>query len=208
MTATTFVAIRHGRTAYNHQGLVQGQLDIPLDEKGMHQATMLRPRLAEYERCPVYTSDLIRATRTAQLALPDREPVLLSALRERDFASWQGNPYPSKEQRPSGRDIDFRPGGGESYREFLQRGIGAFRTLCQQHPGETVLVFSHGGLIRAVFSWALGLHINQMGRFHLDNVSLSLLKMDPHEGPFVVSLNDTSHLAWRNEQELAGQEEK
>ena len=210
MSHTTFVAIRHGSTHYNRQGWVQGQLDIPLDEEGVGQALALRPHLEAYAHCPAYSSDLERAQRTATLALSHGEITLLTELRERDFGTWQGGPYPPTERNhPDAltRDIHHRPGGGESYHQLWLRGIHVFQHLAQRHPDETVLIFSHGGLLRSVISWALGLSEEGIGRFAVDNTGISIICLD-RGIPRVQLLNDTGHLRKRGRKDLPGRGEK
>ena len=66
MTAGRLLLVRHGRTAYNSQARLQGQVDIPLDDVGRWQArTAAALLLARHEPTVVVTSDLSRAHETA-----------------------------------------------------------------------------------------------------------------------------------------------
>src|SRR5690606_23992047 len=83
---------RHGQTAWNVTGRVQGQTDVDLDETGVAQAAATAPRVAEYRPDLIVSSDLRRAARTAA-ALADVTglPVEYDArLRERYYGEWQG----------------------------------------------------------------------------------------------------------------------
>ena len=71
MAATRFIVVRHGETAWNAQGRIQGHLDSPLNEEGMAQALLLAERLAPEPFDHFYSSDLGRALQTAQ-PLADR----------------------------------------------------------------------------------------------------------------------------------------
>ena len=67
MQVTRILAIRHGETAWNVGGRLQGHLDIPLNDTGRLQAERLARSLAEREPVDaIYTSDLSRALATAQ----------------------------------------------------------------------------------------------------------------------------------------------
>ncbi len=84
--------LRHGRTADNHGGRIQGQLDTPLDEVGRRQAAATAPLLTAAAPGVLLSSDLARARDTA-LVLGERAglvPVLDPRLRELHLGTWQG----------------------------------------------------------------------------------------------------------------------
>ena len=60
------VLLRHGRTAHNADGRIQGQLDVPLDELGLAQAQALGTVFAAAPPAVVVSSDLARARETAR----------------------------------------------------------------------------------------------------------------------------------------------
>ena len=66
MESTQILAIRHGETAWNREGRLQGHLDLPLNAMGMRQAERLGAALAEHAIDAVYASDLARAAVTAR----------------------------------------------------------------------------------------------------------------------------------------------
>ena len=70
MDATLILALRHGETAWNREGRLQGHLDLPLNERGRAQARLLGAALADQPLHAVYASDLDRAFTTAQAAQP------------------------------------------------------------------------------------------------------------------------------------------
>src|SRR3954470_25067795 len=86
------VLLRHGRTAHNATGRIQGQLDVPLDSVGLAQAAAVAEALAEASPYAVVSSDLSRARETA-LAVSERAGAPLSLderLREISLGAWQG----------------------------------------------------------------------------------------------------------------------
>ena len=112
--------IRHGETASNADRIVQTP-DIPLNERGREQARRLAQRLAEAPIALICSSDLVRASMTAQaLARATGAPLEYDAgLQERNYGDLRGRSY-----REIGTDIfadDFAPPGGETWPEFDAR---------------------------------------------------------------------------------------
>ena len=86
MSATRLCLVRHGETAWNAEGRVQGQLDVPLSEVGRAQARAVAAALALERFDAIYSSDLVRVRETAapaaeRLGMP---VALEAALPERD----------------------------------------------------------------------------------------------------------------------------
>src|SRR5256885_3158142 len=63
---TRVLAIRHGETAWNVDGRIQGQLDVPLNDTGRWQVHRLALAVADEGISAIYSSDLLRALETAQ----------------------------------------------------------------------------------------------------------------------------------------------
>lgn len=88
----TFYIVRHGETEWNAQGLMQGHLDSPLTSTGEEQARELAQTLLAIHFDHVFSSDLLRARRTAELLVIDRKFALNTTqlLRERTFGKYEG----------------------------------------------------------------------------------------------------------------------
>ena len=86
------VLLRHGRTAWNHAGRVQGQLDAELDDSGREQAARAAEVLALLQPTLLWSSDLVRARDTAAYlaARTGLEPTYDARLREFDLGERQG----------------------------------------------------------------------------------------------------------------------
>lgn len=169
MTAARVVCWRHGRTAHNHGGIWQGQLDIPLDEVGREQAAEAAETLAGSLRAEgpltIVSSDLVRASATADAlaALTDCAVRLDKRLREIDAGSWQGLTRPEIVEAGMGDDLaawvrgdDVRIGGGERRSEVSRRGAEAIREHAESLEGGTLIVVAHGGLLRGSVLEMLG----------------------------------------------------
>ena len=100
MEATRILALRHGETAWNADGRIQGGLDIELNARGRWQAARLAQALtdnaaAEQPIAAIYSSDLKRAWATAEpLAAACQLPLIAEpALRERAFGVFEGRTF-------------------------------------------------------------------------------------------------------------------
>ncbi len=153
---TELLLVRHGETAWNAERRWQGHADPPLNERGRAQAEELAERLACERVDAVYTSDLRRARETADVlaARLGLEPVEDSGLREVDVGEWSGLTYDEIAERWPGAE---RWQVGEAPEAMAERVVAAARRIAAAHPGERVLVVSHGGPIRALFAAAAGL---------------------------------------------------
>src|SRR5690625_4543857 len=98
MEKATLLLVRHGQTAWNASGRVQGASDTPLDAVGREQARRVARRLASEPIAAVYASDLSRAAETARIiwehvnaAGPTSVRLrLCSELRELGYGEWEG----------------------------------------------------------------------------------------------------------------------
>ena len=89
MLSARLILVRHGQSTHNAQARLQGQADPPLSDAGRTEAELLRPALARFDEDRVLTSDLQRASQTAELlGYPGarRDP----RLREIDVGEWEG----------------------------------------------------------------------------------------------------------------------
>lgn len=146
--------VRHGETADNAARLVQGQRGGRLSALGRQQALMVGERLREAAIVAIYASDLARARESAEivaaaLGLP---PVVTDArLREQGFGVYEGGPVRQLLRgmvRAGGDFTSFDPEGGEPAQAFRARLASFFADLAVWHPGETVLLLTHHGVIR------------------------------------------------------------
>lgn len=162
MPATRILLARHGETDWNRIGRWQGHADPPLNDTGRRQAAELAEQLVGDGVAAVYASDLQRASETARV-VGDRLGLAVvedAALREIDVGSWSGHTRAEvQELYPEGfaRWLDGEIGhDGETREELTDRVVGAVERIADAHPGETVVVVTHGGAIRALRRHAAG----------------------------------------------------
>jgi probable phosphoglycerate mutase len=161
---TTLLLARHGESDWNAQKRWQGHADRPLTRRGRDQATALAERLDAFPLAAIYASDLLRARETATAVARRRglEVACRDDLREVDVGSWSGRSRDeleaaAPEQVARWLDGDKGWEGGESYEQMADRVVAAVTEIAAAHPGEHVLVVTHGGCVRAVHAQALGL---------------------------------------------------
>lgn len=143
--------VRHGQSTWNAEGRWQGRADPPLSEAGERQARAAAAALDAV--VAVWSSDLARARRTAELLAPVGVAVHLDArLRERHVGSWTGLTRAEIEARqPGWLDDGRRPAGWEDDEAVRTRAWSALRSVVATvRPGDAAVVVSHGGLIRSV----------------------------------------------------------
>ena len=161
---TTLLLARHGETDWNRDHRFQGHADPPLNDDGRRQAREFAEQIAGERIVAIYSSPLRRALETAEI-VGERlglGVVRIDALREIDVGEWQGLTRSQVEERypdAFARWIGFGQGweGGETYEEMGKRVRGALRELAARHPGEVVLVVTHGGPVRAAIAAAEGI---------------------------------------------------
>jgi probable phosphoglycerate mutase len=187
IAATTLLLIRHGETAWNAEGRIQGQLDVPLSSRGVWQAARLAARLAGERIDAVIASDLARAALTAQpLAAAIDLPLRFDArLRERDFGCFQGHTleeiaarWPLQFHRWRERDPAWAIPEGESGAQFIARVLDALRDVAAAHPGRTVVVVAHGGTLDIAYRHARNLAWDAPREHVMLNASINRMRAE------------------------------
>ena len=203
---TQVLAIRHGETDWNRDKRIQGHTDIPLSELGHAQARLLGQALGDRSLDALYTSDLLRAQQTAQAVAaaqggPAKLPLRLDPLlRERSFGCFEGlnreqikARWPSQSEQWCRRDADFGAEGGETLADFYQRSLAALTRIASRHPGQTIAIVTHGGVLDCLYRAATGLSLQAPRTWTLGNAAINRL-LYTHSGFGVVGWHDASHL--------------
>jgi|TARA_B110000263_G_C15260025_1_gene488398 broad specificity phosphatase PhoE len=198
----TLLIVRHGETEWNAEGRIQGHTDIGLSEKGAEQARSLGQRLADRQIDVAYSSDLKRTSETAKLALGGRDITLNETprLREYNKGIFEGmtlseiqEKFPAEYPKYLEKDLSYAPEGGETTRDVSTRMASIFAEIKANHLDETVLVVSHGGVLRAAMVSLLGMPLEGNWSFVFGNCGLTMV--DTYTDNAVLRLfNDTSHI--------------
>jgi broad specificity phosphatase PhoE len=196
MHPTRLLLVRHGRTEWNATRRVLGRTDIPLDEVGVRQASLLAGSLPAFDAC--YTSPLSRAAATAaqlrgpapipdpdlmemdQGALEGLDPGRLLAEHGLLVAAWRADPS----------SIDLP--GGEPYAALQRRAASFLARVAERHRGATVCVVTHQLWISAALCGIAGAPPSEWRRYtHRNTAWTDLTWADP---PRVVAHDVGPHL--------------
>jgi probable phosphoglycerate mutase len=204
--ATEIVLVRHGETIAFDPGapfpLLDGHGDPELRPEGREQAAKVAERLATAGRIhAIYVTSLRRTSETAAplAARLGLEPIVETRLREVRLGEWEGGLYrlkvisadPVAMEMISRERWDVVP-GAESNEAFAKRVAGAITDIAARHPGERVVVVTHGGTIGMILSLASG--ARPFAFVGSDNGALSTIVVSGEQW-YVRGFNDVTHLA-------------
>lgn len=160
--ASTIVFLRHGQTDWNVEGRLQGQRDVPVNDKGRAQARrngeVIANTVPDVATFDFVASPLGRARETMEIArtamgLDPKAYRLDERLREITFGDWESHTLAEiREREPAqvaARERDkwgFRPPGGESYERLAHR----VRPWLEELSRPTMVV-AHGGVGRVLW---------------------------------------------------------
>ncbi len=194
--------VRHGDTELNSAERYWGYSDIKLSAAGFRQAERLRDRLAMEKIDAIYSSNLSRASVTAEIVASGHQLNVATCveLREVNFGELEGltyaevsQLYPEVAKLWVERSPKLQYPGGESSDEFNNR-VSKFLDRLKKHtPEETILIVAHSGVLRTLICQLLGIELQHRWQIHLDFASLSILETYP-QGTILSLLNDISHL--------------
>jgi len=163
--------VRHGRTVWNKQGLIQGTSDAPLLPEGIVMAQRTGEGLADIKFDAVYSSPLSRAYDTAAVIMKDRGPEIIKEplLMEMGFGVCEGQVYAPGEQGDplegfyDSPDTYKAPEGGESFFDVDKRAVQFLSMVAERHSNnERVLVVAHAAINQAIFRIIDGLEMNEL----------------------------------------------
>lgn len=203
------VLVRHGQSTANARGVWQGQMEFPLSEEGRVQARAAGRALAREPFDGLYSSPLSRAFETARIIRDEAgfpgDPVPVPGLSERKGGLLEGLTWSEQERRNPELARKFLEipeeerwalVGAETDEEVLARFEEAISSIGGRHPeGSRIVVFSHGGVMRAFLRDRFGPGVLPGAR-RAANASITRLRWDPGDaGPRLVEVASTAHLA-------------
>ncbi|MFP4481370.1 MAG: histidine phosphatase family protein [Thermovirgaceae bacterium] len=178
--------IRHGRTAWNAQGLFQGGRDIPLDETGRAQAEAMAERAAVIPFSAIWSSPLSRAGETAAVLARKKglRVRVQEGLSEIRHGKWEGLkvdvvarrwPRLYRLWRETPQKVVMP--GGESLEDVQVRSLKAMEEVssCNVDP---VAVVSHDAVLKVLLCAWLGLPLSGFWRFELANASITGVRLN------------------------------
>ena len=196
------ILVRHGQTAWHAEGRYAGNTDVPLDEVGREQVRRVVARLEGLDIDYVFSSPLSRCLELAVAVASDHslKAMVDERMREIDLGRGDGKTYKEIFEHDGellGRwtrdPASFAVPGGESLQDVQKRALDWFFAASAMAPEGTVMVCSHGGPIRALIAWLVGMPLGNAFRLTVDLAAVSVVN---YKGDFsnLELLNDRSHL--------------
>jgi len=192
--------LRHGEHVLQGRALVGRTPGIGLSEKGRAEIAAVAERLAGEGIAALYASPLQRTRETAEI-VGERLGLAVALhddLIELDFGDWTGATFDAIRSDPrwepwrTQRSLASIP-GGESMRQVQRRAVEALLEISGRHAEDSVVLVSHGDVIRAVLVFALGMPLDFYGRLEVGQGSLSTLRLDAG-GIRVLAINERPRL--------------
>lgn len=193
-THDVLILLRHGRTAANEAGLLQGRLNQDLDDLGRQQAIDAAAYIAAEvgEVGAVVASPLKRAQQTAEAFGQTVETE--ERFIELSYGIYEGVPHaevPSEVWQTWRNDYSFVPEGGESLAALDERVRQACTDLVERAAHENVVVVSHVSPMKSAVAWALGVDIGISWNCHLDHASICRIALRGRR-PVLLTFNETA----------------
>ena len=183
--STVVYLVRHGAVVGMETRRFIGHLDVPLSPHGEAQVAAVSRRLADVPLAAVYSSDLARTRRSADLVAAPHglRPIALAGLREFAMGQWEG--LTAEEIRALAPEAfaawmadvgRFQFPGGENLAQVAARSWAAFEDIVTAHEGQRVAIVAHGGSLRAILCRALGMALDRLLALGQDYAGLSMLE--------------------------------
>lgn len=203
---STLLLVRHGETELKSSERYWGHTDVKLGALGIEQAERVRDLLATERIDIIFSSNLERASKTADIIASRHkmEVITCAELKEVNFGELEGLTFKEIAQRypevvkswVEGK-TDLKYPGGESLSELAERASNFTRRLKNVSPEQTVLIVAHSGVLRLLMCHLMGIGQENWWRFKLDFASLSVMETNSR-GAILRSLNNISHLGGIN----------
>lgn len=194
--------VRHALTAHTGDRLSGWLPGIDLSEDGRGQVESLVERLRPIRLAAVYSSPIDRTMQTARpLAASKRLRVRRApGLGEVRYGEWEGKRLSSLAKTKLWQQVQAWPSrarfpGGETLRETQGRAVLAVEKIAAAHPRGTVAAVTHADVIKLLVAHYAGVHVDLFQRFMVSPASVSALYIG-RRGPAVLTVNQTSDLAW------------
>ena len=177
------IFVRHGETILNKKRIIQGQSNAKLNKKGLMQAKLVGKRLRKEKIDFIFSSDLIRAKRTAlEIARfhPNTPFNIDKLLRERGFGKYEGISIDKLKEirlKIGAKPHLHKPVGGEDYYDVRSRISKFLKKIYPKYKDKTVLIVSHGGTNRAMLSILLKKPLKEVFFIKQDNTCVNIAEL-------------------------------
>ena len=180
------IIIRHGAIDNKYRGRYIGATDVPLSEKGLEESAAIGQYIANIDCDHIFASPMLRVKQTLETALAPgkiKNVEYMENLREINFGDWEGKSfseineqYPNEVNNWTETSHKFGFPNGSNLDDF-HKGIELFKKTLLETPGETIMVFAHGGGILALICNILAIKKDKMLAFKVDRGSISTFEL-------------------------------
>ncbi len=166
--------VRHGLTDWNKKRLIQGRIDIPLNEEGMQQAKKTKENLSSVHLDLVFCSPLTRARQTAAIICEGRDiPMIVDPrIQEEFYGELEGEPRVGERYFSQRSSFFKRYPNGEGYLDVVARVYPFLNEIKAKYKEKDVLLVCHGGMSRVVNSYFYDMSNDEFMNFGLDNCEI------------------------------------
>jgi len=202
--AAKLIIVRHAQATGNLEGRFQCRKNNELTDLGRRQLELLSQRLRDTRIDAVYSSPLVRAMDTARACVQGRnleiiaeprlieldagqmESLLMAELYDRfpeQMCNWREQPHL------------FCPPEGETMLQLYERVTAAVADIAARNEGRTVLVSTHGVVVRNLMCWARRLPFERLCEVRRwSNTGIGIVEVT-YGIPTLLQENDHAHLA-------------
>lgn len=179
--------LRHGETPMNADGnRYCGRTDVELTEKGIKQANNVKEQVKDIKFDAVYSSPLLRASATAEIAAPGSKIIKDERIIEVDFGNWEGKTREEfiaedpESWKKWNEDPNIAKAGatGETAKEVVDRVNSFFEELRNKYPNGKVMVVGHNGINRLYLASKLSMDLKNYRRILQENSAVTLFTLD------------------------------
>lgn len=195
----TIYLLRHGHSTANAKSILAGRdFKVSLSATGKKQALAIESELKQKNFSRIYSSPLPRCLQTLEPIAESlkREIEISEGVIEMEYGDWSGKKLAILSRTKLWKSIQGRPSlvrfpNGESFLEMQNRALETVRKVAI--PGETILICSHGDVIKAIVAGLLGLHLDNFQSLAIDPASISVVDISG-DNARIRLLNDTKYL--------------
>jgi len=180
---TTFLLLRHAHSVANKAGILAGQLEgIGLSKDGIAQVNKLTSSFENLKIDRIISSPMQRCLETVEgIARSKRKRISIDErLIEMNYGSWSGKKLSKLSRMKEWKVIQTKPSAfrfpqGESFKELEERIESLLKDLSRKYPKETILIITHGDIVKIAASLTVGSGLNNFQKFAVDPSSLTTL---------------------------------
>ncbi len=200
--ATRLLLVRHAEVEARYQGVFGGRIDMELSPRGHEQAAALAAYLHPQPLNAIYASPMKRVQQTLAPLLVNGtpRPVILPDLREVDFGDWTGLAWDAVHTKFGVSAFAWLEqlecdgiANAECAETLQDRVEPCLRQILDDHPGQQVAIFCHGGIIRVLLSIILHWPLSRLGTFEIEYASVTRVRLLPERA----ELQLVNYTPWR-----------